>query len=78
MILGMGIGGFIAIVCCFGVLLNIVAVIMGHQDLAAMKDGRMDPDGHGLTLAGVIIAWIGIGINVLAIGINILAAIAQG
>jgi hypothetical protein len=31
---------------------------MGSQDLSKMNRGQMDPDGKGLTMAGVIIGTI--------------------
>ncbi len=72
LILGLGLGGFL---CC--VFLSIAALVMGHQDLAEMKAGSMDSEGHGLTLTGVIFAWISVGFTILAVGLQIILAIAQ-
>jgi phage FluMu protein Com len=53
MVLVLGICGLL--VCG---LLAPIAVILGHQDLGEMRRGRMDPEGHGLTLAGVVLGWL--------------------
>jgi hypothetical protein len=52
-ILAMGIAG---IVCCN--LLGIAAWIMAATDLSAMRTGRMDPGGKGLTIAGMVLGII--------------------
>ena len=36
----------------------ILALTFGLNDLKAMKEGRMDNEGHGLTLAGTIMGGI--------------------
>lgn len=41
-----------------GVVLSIIVLVLAHQDLRAMNEGRMDSTGRGLTQAGRIIAWI--------------------
>ncbi|MEZ6139364.1 MAG: DUF4190 domain-containing protein [Zavarzinella sp.] len=63
-----------AIILVFGLLgflicgfFGIAAWIMGKNDLAEMKQGRMDPDGKGLTLAGYILGSICVIMNVLVI-----------
>lgn len=53
LILTFGILGF---VCCG--LLGIPAWIMGSADLKEIQSGRMDPTGHGLTQAGMILGII--------------------
>lgn len=60
-------------VICF--FFGIAALIMGLQDMSAMKQGRMDPSGMGLTQAGVIIAGLQLGLFVLFLGFGIIAAI---
>ncbi len=60
LILGMAIVG--PFCCC---IITIVALVFGHQDLTAMEEGRMDSEGYGLTLAGVIIAWASLGLPIL-------------
>jgi hypothetical protein len=70
----------IFISCPFAILAPI-AVWMGHADLAAMKKGQMDPDGHGLTLAGVIIGWIitaGMLLSIAFFGLLFVIAIVSG
>lgn len=59
-----------------GLLTAIPAVICGHM---AKKKIKQDPDqftGEGSALAGLIMGYISIGLNVLVIGFAILAAIA--
>ena len=48
--------GILSIVICG--LLGPVAWVMGNNDLAAMRAGRMDPSGEGLTQAGRILGII--------------------
>jgi hypothetical protein len=67
-ILGMG----IASLCLFcipalALALGIAAAVMAHNDLAKMRDGRMDPAGHGKTVAGQICGIIGPILAVLVI-----------
>jgi hypothetical protein len=65
-----------------GFIMGPIAWIMGNNDLRAIREGRMDPEGEGLTNAGRICGMIStillvvflafaclwIGIMVLAIG----------
>jgi hypothetical protein len=37
---------------------GIIAWVMGHKDLQAMREGRMDPSGRSLTEAGRICGMI--------------------
>jgi len=48
--------GILSLVICG--LLGPVAWIMGNNDLAAIRSGRMDPTGEGLTQAGRICGMI--------------------
>lgn len=54
MILVFGIVGYISCIPIFGIL----AWVMGSQDIRAMDEGRMDPEGRGLTRAGQILGMI--------------------
>jgi hypothetical protein len=49
--------GILGLLCCgfFGPF----AWIMGHNDLQAMRAGRMDPEGEATTTAGRILGIIG-------------------
>jgi predicted Zn finger-like uncharacterized protein len=49
--------GILSLVVCNP--LGPVAWIMGNNDLAAMRAGRMDPSGQGITQAGQICGIIG-------------------
>ena len=62
MILIFGVCGFA--VC---VIFGIMAWVMGSQDLREMDEGRMDPEGRGLTRAGQIIGMIVCLLNILVV-----------
>ena len=55
--------GIIGIVLC--VVFGIVAWVMGNSDLRAMREGRMDPTGEGLTKAGKICGIVGVVLNLV-------------
>ena len=55
--------GILGIVIC--VIFGIVAWVMGNGDLRAMRDGRMDPTGEGLTKAGKICGIVGVVLNLV-------------
>lgn len=44
------------VVCAF---LGIPALLMANTDLRAMREGRMDPSGEGITTAGKVLGIIG-------------------
>ncbi len=46
--------------CCLPVVLGVLAIVFGSQDLKAMEQGRMDPSGKGMTQAGLIIGIVSI------------------
>src|SRR5436309_2817164 len=50
--------GILSLVVCPLQLLGPVAWVMGNNDLAAMRAGRMDRSGEGLTQAGRILGII--------------------
>ena len=78
LVLGLGIG---AMVCNFCLIPGILALIFGMADLKAMKEGRMDDEGHGLTLAGTIMGGIMTGLGALVLVFYvfmIIIAIAAG
>jgi hypothetical protein len=59
-----------------GVILAIIAVVLGASDLAAMSRGEVDPAGRGSTKSGLIcgiiaLTLVGLGV-VTCIGINVL------
>ncbi len=55
-VLVLGIIGFLF--CLPGIILGPLAWSMGSSDLEAMRSGRMDPDGEGITQAGRILGII--------------------
>ena len=78
LVLGLGIG---AIACNVCMVPGILALVFGLKDLKAMQEGRMDKEGHGLTLAGTIMGGIMTGIAaifVLLYAVMFLIAIVAG
>ncbi len=67
-ILALGIAG---IFCC--AFLGIAAWIMAINDLREMSNGRMDPRGRGLTIAGMIVGIIA----TIMYGVSFLAQMAE-
>src|SRR5262249_43577595 len=53
--------GILSLIPCVisGVVLGIIAWVMGQSDLQEMRAGRMDPEGEGITSAGRICGIIG-------------------
>ncbi len=60
---------------CF--ILGIVAWTMGSNDLNAMRSGRMDPSGMGLTQAGMICGMISTILGALGTVIFLIAVAAN-
>jgi hypothetical protein len=50
-----------------GIILDIIAVVMGSSDLSAMNRGEMDPAGRGQTKAGLICGIVGLVLAGLAL-----------
>jgi len=50
--------GIIAICCNIAAVPGILAWIFGRNDLKAMDAGQMDPEGRGITQAGMIMGMI--------------------
>ena len=74
LVLAFGIISIVSFFFCFllGVPMGILAWIWGSKDLKAMDAGEMDPEGRGLTQAGMITGIIGAIINILmTIGVGI-------
>ena len=76
LILALGLLGIFSPVlncCCplpmglIGLAASIPALLMAQADLRAMDAGRMDPSGRGLAHAGIVLAVIAIGLNVLGV-----------
>ena len=59
----------------FCIFVSIAAVVMGFTDLSEMKRGVRDPSGRGLTIAGVVIGCVYLGLLVLIFGMGIVGAI---
>ncbi|MGH7128004.1 MAG: hypothetical protein ACREJB_12885 [Planctomycetaceae bacterium] len=79
MILTFGILSIVLGLCCalasFG--FGIPAWTMGHADRQEMAHGRMDPEGQGMTTAGMVCGIVGVVIGALGIVLNI-AMLAAG
>lgn len=54
-ILSLVIGWF----CMVGVILGPIAWAMGSSELSALKRGEIDPDAHGMIMAGYVLGIIG-------------------
>ena len=67
MILTLALLGF---VCCQ--IFSIAAWVMGHADMKEINAGRIDPQGRGLTQAGMIIGIIGTVLMILGVGAQII------
>lgn len=61
-VLALGLMGFVS--GC--PILSIMAWVMGNGDLREMREGRMDPEGQGMTQAGYVLGMILSGFWILA------------
>jgi hypothetical protein len=68
--------GILSLVLC--AFTAIPAWIMGKGDLAKIKDGIMDPEGQGMTKAGMICGMICCIIYAVLIGLIILLILGGG
>src|SRR5262245_9082668 len=50
-----------------GVVLGVIAWVMGANDLSKMKTGAMDPEGEGNTRGGYVCGIIGVVLNLLVL-----------
>lgn len=50
--------GILAIFCNFLLIPGIISWVMGASDLKQMKAGTMDPSGHGITMAGMVLGIV--------------------
>jgi hypothetical protein len=57
-------------------LIGLPAAFMGLADLREINAGRMDPSGKGLTIAGMVMGWICVGLFALGILIVLLGVLA--
>ena len=55
LVLGLGIGAFF---CNAFLIPGILALVLGLSDLRKMREGKMDREGHAMTLAGTILGGI--------------------
>lgn len=62
--------GILGLVVCFP--FGIAAWIMGSGDLRAMRAGRMDPTGEGMTQAGYIIGIVATIMALLAVVVGLI------
>ena len=51
--------GILSLVCNIMLVPGIMAWILGRADLKAIDAGRMDPEGRGMTMAGMVLGIIG-------------------
>ena len=71
LILALGIFAFMTGACTC-LIPGICAWYMGNEDLHAMRTGRMDSNGHGLTMAGMILGIVATILNGLGLFIGII------
>jgi hypothetical protein len=69
--------GILSLFCC-GIILGPIAFFLGNADLRAMREGRMDPSGEGLTNAGRILGVIGAVIALILIILQLSGVITFG
>lgn len=50
--------GILSLICC-GFFCGIPAIILGKQELNAIKEGRSNPEGHAITQVGFILGIVG-------------------
>ncbi|MDA1052059.1 MAG: DUF4190 domain-containing protein [Planctomycetota bacterium] len=62
--------GIVGVLCCQ--IFSIAAWVMGHADMKEINAGSMDPEGRGLTQAGMIIGIVGTILFVLGTALLIL------
>jgi len=62
--------GILGLLLCFP--LGIVAWIIGNGDLEAMRSGRMDRTGEGLTQAGRICGMVSVALAALGLVLGLL------
>jgi predicted Zn finger-like uncharacterized protein len=56
---------FTAVFFPAGLVLGLMAWVMGHGDLKKIKSGQMDPEGEGLTWNGWLCGMLGTGLSTL-------------
>jgi predicted Zn finger-like uncharacterized protein len=72
LVLALGIGAIVGSFCApFGLVLGVLAWVLGRSDLNKMKKGEMDPAGEGMTQGG----WI---CGIIATALSLLTAIGCG
>jgi hypothetical protein len=52
-----------------GFLVGLCAVVMASSDLAAMRRNEMEPDGHSLTLGGLIAGIVGVCLSLVILAV---------
>ncbi len=64
--------GLLSIILSFAIcplfgFIGIAAWVMGRNDLREIREGRMDPSGHGQPMAGFVMGIIGTGLGTLTL-----------
>ena len=59
-----------------GLILGLVAWLMGGKDLKQMKSGTMDPSGQGMTMGGYVCGIIGTIVHALTLVCSCVAVVA--
>jgi len=93
LVLGLGIGAlacsvaaFVPFCCCaplslllagVGAVMGGIAGFLGLVDIKAIDAGTMDMEGRGMTMAGLIMGWIGCVLSVILIILLVVIFVAR-
>lgn len=67
--------GILSLFCNVCFIPCIMALTMGSEDLKLMNSGKMDPSGRTLTNVGMVLAVVGLMIQLAGIAFNVLASL---
>jgi GYF domain 2/Domain of unknown function (DUF4190) len=71
-----GIASFV--ICCFGGILGIPAVICGHMAISQINSSPVPVAGRGMAIAGLILGYLGILITLGSVLSSIFNSVAAG
>jgi hypothetical protein len=66
------------LMCYFGALAGIPAVICGHMALSRIAAAQNAMGGRGMAIAGLVTGYIGLGITVLFVGFILVGLVSSG
>jgi hypothetical protein len=65
----------LGVLCCQ--ICAPIAWALGHADLKAINAGRMDPEGRGLTQAGMVLGIIGTAMMIFFLGMQMFVVLLE-